>query len=114
MLKYETALRLKEAGYPQEGRDYWVSEDDTTAYVQKNVPPIHRKMDVMFDYTLVPPLEELIEACGDEFTSLHKELPSIVGSGWQARSHKEHLICCQGPTPFEAVANLWITLNEKV
>ena len=66
----------------------------------------------------VPPLEELIEACGEEFEQLLKVLdwsakaPEGVKKGWEAISIHEGKWEF-GLTPTEAVARLWLVLNPK-
>lgn len=52
-----------------------------------------------------PTLEELIEACGTKFKSLHKYL----NPRWGAK-HDNGL---EGSTPSEAVARLWISSRES-
>lgn len=61
-----------------------------------------------------PNLSELIEACGDEIEAIHRE-----AKGWVA---VETLFNSSGnvfpyqvgaSTPEEAVANLWLKLNEN-
>ena len=66
------------------------------------------------DRAYVPTLEELIEACGDEFghvARLHG------GKHWRAsgRDNDEEysLIEELGATPTEAVARLWLALNKQ-
>jgi hypothetical protein len=66
------------------------------------------------NYYRVPHLSELIEAIGDKFFDLTKE-----GDKWEARAKdrnkpmgKEDTISL-GDTPLEAVAKLYIKLNEK-
>lgn len=85
-MNYELAKKLKEAGFPH--------------------------MRIYF-----PTLSELISACGENF-SLEKE----EGENWIAHSlidpssnpHKfVDYISKTGPTPEEAVANLWLALNTK-
>lgn len=106
-LTYEKCKELRDNGFPQEGNDYWVSEARfSVASLHRNVPPIHRKMDVMYDYILSPTLEELIEACGETvFFDLIK-----CKDGWLATDHYQR---GEGSSHLEAVANLWIALNKK-
>lgn len=53
----------------------------------------------------IPTLEKLIEACGD-FAALCK----ASNGSWTAESWSDHEVT--GPTPIEAVANLWLALNK--
>lgn len=65
---------------------------------------------------LVPTLEELIEACGENFAGLHED-----GDGYSAfhmlthdgRFDPDIAISGHGKTPKEAVARLWLALNRK-
>lgn len=54
-------------------------------------------------------LASLVEACGDDFDSLYQNAPSH----WQAVANygDGNEVSCDGSTPTEAVANLWIELN---
>lgn len=59
----------------------------------------------------IPTLEELIEACGNEFANLGR-----TENGWVALADRPGLeipVTAQKPTPSEAVANLWLALNKK-
>jgi hypothetical protein len=90
MLSYQTALKLKEAGYPQ---------DYTNAPIGEPVS----------DYVYSPTLEELIEACGERFDSLHKA--KIDGHEyWQATS-TNGIFTGWHTKSSEAVAGLWLALN---
>lgn len=90
-MDYQLALKLKEAGFPQNGKDCnWIIDEESP-----------------LDEIYTPTLSELIEACGEEFLSLAK-----FGKIWEAFRHKE-LKPEVGNTPEEAVANLWLELNKK-
>lgn len=56
----------------------------------------------------VPTLEELIEACGEEISSLFR-----FEGYWIARPTQEFNADGEGSTPTEAVARLWLALNKK-
>lgn len=57
-----------------------------------------------------PTLEELIEACGEDF----QKLETIVGDKWQGVGGAGiRDIEVEGNTPSEAVARLWLALNKK-
>ena len=79
-----------------------------------------------------PPLEELIEACGNEYRARNQNTKEKkpcdhlfrlgwTGDGWYSdyefyKSSPEINgipIMGEGDTPSEAVANLWLKLNEK-
>lgn len=62
------------------------------------------------DTAEVPTLEELIEACGEGFEELVK-----MNVAWEAHglTDNTHSGIESGGTPEEAVANLWLALNNK-
>jgi hypothetical protein len=105
-MNYKLAKQLRDAGFPQKestgkkictyrgGADHSCSEDFC-----------------LKDEITIPILEELIDACGDRFSYVKQFDDS---SGFVAREkgqsgfHEEI-----GKTPTEAVAKLWLKLNEK-
>lgn len=124
MLDYPTCLKLKEAGFPQkralptgrrqaDGADIWFAD----GYAVTEMPASE------------PTLEELIEACGEEFKGLLPPNATPLGGwaaikevGWvkpmgenatpfhQASWESWNVVC--GPTPEEAVANLYLALKK--
>lgn len=87
-LSYETAAKLKAAGFPQ-----------------------HRSPDVgSREYVCIPTLAELIGACTD-FEALTKE-HSQAGDEWVASSFHRHLHG-RGRNPEEAVAKLYLKENYR-
>ena len=113
MINYELAKKLKETGFPQ------------SPFPSKNKCPCvdctietcgtwvcgHKKED----FITFPTLDELIEACGDEFEGIRKTgCKSIYGTGekegWVAFTFNG--ITRIGLTPSEAMANLWLKLRE--
>ena len=115
-MTYETAKKLKEAGFPQ--------EDPRRTPVTITNETLHEfLMRARWDCYL-PTLSELIEACGDNMIALQKgeQLTADVKSGWEAVSRwidyyppeiDERFPFGKGETQEEAVANLWLALNEK-
>ena len=88
MISYELAKKLKEAGFLQE--------------------PFKLKLENL----RYPDLSELIEACGDRFLHLMKMPKGLQGQGWWAYEYKGHPGGIWGISPEEAVANLYLKLNE--
>lgn len=95
MISYETCVQLKKSGYPFTG----------AFGIDSNEPPS------------TPSLSELIEAIGQDFIALAR---SDSGDEWKAMGspyngspipvgQKDSIAA----TPEEAVANLWLTLNQK-
>lgn len=92
-MNYETALKLKNAGFPQKPEDLL---NEVEYMGVKHTKPTE------------PTLEELIEACGKGYFALE----SYQG-GWQAKMGLQDYEWIDGSTPRIAVANLWLALNEK-
>jgi|SRR5215211_8161905 len=101
-IAYTLANELKDAGYPQGGRGSWIV--DPGQIVARGG---HR--------AYVPTLEELIEACGENFALLHQ---SVKSKKWAAQDFKydeeEGPHDGEGSTPTEAVARLWLALNKRI
>lgn len=100
-MNYELAKKLKGASFPHK----WVLEYDGSL----------RECAANVDITL----SELIKECRNEFTHLKQ----LYGDfGWEAFYNGEevrddqHYFFGKGPTPEEAVANLWLATHtqEKV
>jgi hypothetical protein len=89
---YELAKILMNAGFPQSGKGRLIGSPDKLVW----------RTD---DRVYVPTLEELIEACGKNFGSLDKQ-----DVGWLASANCDH--SCFGETPAEAVARLWLALQN--
>ena len=112
-MNYKLAKQLKDAGFPQ-GRPL------------HHLPYLSGKTKEeraeMFKRFYVPTLSELIEACGDEFDKLIRfdtpteeedilcnEIFHCDAPRWKAFSKS---FMYNGKTPEEAVAKLWLKLNE--
>jgi hypothetical protein len=81
-----------DAGFPQIGKGRLIGSPDKL---------IWRSSDRVY----VPTLEELIEACGENFGSLDKR-----HDGWLASAN--YAQGCFAETPAEAVARLWLALQN--
>ena len=120
MITYELALKLKEVGFPRpEEGQFWVKGGKTVIYAYEE----HDKEKLGLSYC--PTLSELIEACGKMFFVLTRFWESDTwfannyfgeNPGCYADPKTEELICPGingiGKTPEEAVAKLWLKLNE--
>lgn len=103
-MNYELAKELKEAGFPQPCLDKdglahgdWVYPSDPYRYGNED-KGIYR-----------PTLEELIEACGEEFDCLER----LDDNDWIAYGGDTDDFNQLAHTPTEAVAMLWLALNKK-
>lgn len=98
-MNYELALELKNAGFPQTkewgliGGGKWLPPQNLMEYVNPVTAGAY-----------APTLSELIEACGAQFESLHS------GTNWFCND----TLLYEGPTPEEAVARLYLALNENI
>lgn len=108
-MKYELAKQLKEAGFPKE--TFFIT------YPNEKYPNQKGQRGT-------PTLEELIEACGEKDFHIHliqnhtsaiADLENIYWSALKipARGDKKVEIQAMGDTPTEAVAKLWLKLQEK-
>ena len=93
-MDYELAKSLMEAGFPQMGRGSSIGSPDKLVWR-------------ISDRVYVPTLEELIDACGENFGSLDKQ-----HGGWLACANGGDRSCF-AVTPAEAVARLWLTFKNN-
>ena len=107
-MDYELDKRLKEAGFPQKPQfgdyEFRIVGNRMLLHGITKEENIDQKNKNIFR---VPTLEELIEACGNNFYSLSNS------AYWIVDSNKEGIEDIYGNTPSEAVANLWLALNKK-
>jgi hypothetical protein len=99
-MNYELAKELKEAGFPQ-GVGTYLDEKGAGYYK-------HRPGTVC-----IPTLSELIEACGGWFHELIKRNDDSWYAGTKLEDNRPRYATGIGSTPEEAVARLWIALQEK-
>jgi hypothetical protein len=92
-MDYDLAKSLTDAVFPQIGKGSLIG-------------PLNKLVWRSDDRVYVPSLEELIEACGENFGSLDKP-----DDGWLARANGDQH--CFAGTPAEAVARLWLTLQKQ-
>jgi hypothetical protein len=106
-MNYELAKQLKDAGFPF---NLCTPEDNAgKAFVDNGY------------FYKWPTLSELIAACGKDFHELHHCQYGFADSKnwrWTAypHTHDQHTFNAmqfKGQTPEEAVADLWLALNEK-
>jgi len=116
-MKRELAKELKSAGFPAKayelGHRFYPDENaagwpeatrrrgvTVTAYELEN-----HLQDLKAGY-YCPTLSDLIAACGGKFSRLF-----VMKAIWFAESDRPELVA-MGETPEEAVARLWLALNE--
>lgn len=117
MITYKLAQKLKDAGFPQ--------KDIGTFLFSKGISLADSQKKWNENNAYAPTLPELIEACGDDFILISRTPPYVENARpdserWHCPTKKginqleyskeEHLY---GYSPEEAVANLWLKLNEK-
>lgn len=105
MLDYNLCRQLKEAGFPQHEShcgEYHCCKDQECF-----LPTLNGSMkpEEYPESICNPTLEELIDACGDEFNSLIRFKEFWQAKGFTTVGH--------GLTPEEAVANLWLAIQIK-
>ena len=92
MISFELARKLKDAGFPQ----------SELARAQQ---------EAGYDYVSMPTLSTLIEACGADFGALGREADCWVACEYVSeRGTWEN--AHEGQTPEDAVARLWLSLDE--
>jgi hypothetical protein len=91
-ISYELALKLKNAGFPHDAECTMCALDDSSTHI--------------------PGLSQLIAACGEGFEKLTNEARFFGKPWWFAFSSGGEFFK-DGPTPEEAVANLWLALNSS-
>lgn len=116
-MDYELCKKLKEVGFPQQ-----IHQFTGLMFAEGDPTPIHCAGEHCYcpictgeDVIAIPTLTELISACPEDGTQLVRG----VGKIWYAEfiDHsmmpykRTHLF--QAHTPEEAVANLWLSLNQK-
>jgi hypothetical protein len=113
-MNIELAQELKNAGYPQDANlFYWMarpSKNHSVIYGIPTEPGKHQRQGT--EFYAMPMLADLIAACGNEFEALSKR----GEDQWLALSKVElpdNLPGGFGRTPEEAVARLWLALNQK-
>ncbi len=99
-MNYETAKKLKDAGFPQQG----------SATCTHPLGHTEESLQEIGEDVVIPTLSELIEACGEGFSSL-----SYWDSKyWQATGKGVGMVgYTSASTPEIAIANLWLELNKK-
>lgn len=104
-MNYKLCKQLKEAGFP-------IREHENSKCEHRRFP---NSKDDHFPLICSPTLSELIEACGDMFTSLTRNR----NGSWStmSKSGKKYpefdWTASDGKTPEEAVAKLWLKLHDK-
>jgi hypothetical protein len=72
------------------------------------------ELETTNDYLVIPTLEELIKACGDELYDLRNiKSPDLNDDEKKWRASDGSYIDSYGDTPLEAVAHFWLALNKK-
>lgn len=103
-MKYELALKLKQAGFPQ--RNKYFCEECITEYCR-----INEHENAKPPYT--PNLEELITECGTNFDQLERSAGKE--SKWFVYGNKNgYAIEDEGSTAIEALSNLYIRLQSTL
>lgn len=107
-MDYKLAKELEDAGFPQEG--------DGGSCIDETCPHQGKPHNGGNCIAYIPTLSELIEACGDDFYSLIKEKREEVtiwcAASAKAYSGKSGYESLATTTPEEAVARLWLALQQ--
>ena len=107
-LNYKEGKELRDNKYPQGGKGFGLFPDDLTEFPYRgDEPNVHK------DVVYIPTLSELIEAVGEEFNRLERDVDSDTSVVYFVAYAHELLRGSVGKTPSQAVKNLWISLNKK-
>lgn len=113
-MNYDLAKRLRDAGFPQTPGDMYVGDEIWDEGTQSEYETPHTLSRSA--WVKCPTLSELIEACGNCINVIE----TYPINKWIAREGRESddeipdgFKTGIGSTPEEAVANLWLALNEK-
>lgn len=121
-ISYELALALKNAGFPQKGEGYFASKTGGTRLQSFGKKYQFGTLNTIEEVVYFTTLSELIEACGDKL--ILSNCDEYKYEGWIAGTqivgfddasawiNTEELFGI-GSSPEEAVANLYLKLNEK-
>ncbi len=122
MISYEIAKKLKEIGFSQKGDSrFCFTEGNPSAFTFEieywhNGTEVDRKMLFPENPIYIPLLSELIEACKKTGWDRHFEMGGCE-SWWAVlrnETNQKAIVPVQlGETPEEAVANLWLKLQDK-
>jgi len=115
MISYKLAKQLKEAGFPfiemvKQEALYQRGKNGDISCVYCGYPII----EIDGKYYLEPNLNVLIDICGDDFSFLEtndireNRWYEAIGARFKGKNKK-----ASGKFPEEAVAKLWLKLNEK-
>ena len=129
-MQFELAEKLKNAGFPQEGKPhlfgsrYYVPEvvDGKLAHIDVDGSDIYIEESNEWNKnkTYIPTLSELIDACGEKFNSLRKifleeDFDGLIGDAWMTETGESERVKSYyyGKTKKEAVANLYLEINKN-
>ena len=116
-MHYELWKELKDAGFPQKSGRY-ISETGRHGgwSSDKGIEEFDDKIGGYEHWAYIPTLEELIEACGEDFQRVENTKP--MHDRWRAYSWDQAYGDIDdfhyGESPAEAIARLWLHLNKKV
>jgi len=113
-MDYELAKELKDAGFPQSSSRYGKYWHNGEVKVWQDLDDRCENYLGVFDNAYyIPTLSELIEACGDGFDTLYRTNGRWYAIGYTRVKRIDidgiELDC---NSPEEAVARLWLELNE--
>ncbi len=113
MISKEAAIKLKAAGWPQNG-EYEVIYYDLPVMELMALQHIKEKEEELNTHAISgPSLGQLIEACGNEINlEISKDNQTCIYQ-WGNSDEDGTPYRYYGPTPEDAAAELWIALQTK-
>lgn len=121
-MNYETALKLKKAGFPQDNSEFYFGQGYRIG--EEVIYEKHHKSELLplrtwIEFVAAPTLSELIAACMSAVKIKERWWIDLAGNKddqrWVANIRQNGFLEFQGagPTPELAVAELWLQLNTK-
>lgn len=119
MIKYDTAVKLKEVGISQRGEGWLYLPGSELPYSPDEINALSVKSDKSWEEVAAmgyyaPTLEEFIEACGDSFRYLDRTKNEWYAHG-ASNPEGDAIVVdihTRGTSPTEAVANLYLELHK--
>lgn len=107
-MDYKFWKLLKDAGYPQKSpvqHGYWYTPASNVRVIDSDTG---KKVSIKTEVVYIPTLEELIEECGHEFTSL----VLLKNGNWTCPD--KNLVSVEFPSAKMAVAKLWLMIKGQL
>jgi hypothetical protein len=103
MISQGLSKEMKDNGFPQYWDSHWFYNKDGE---RQFTGDLEYSEDMRSACCVIPTLSELIELCGPNFAALYQASGRYAARGFDSE-------VARGETPDEAVARLWLLLNNR-